>query len=515
MNKALTYVSFPAPTRTPDRLSTIASLFGACPTPITNSLTLDIGCGQGWDILSLASAFPTANFIGLDISEEVLNLARKTAKDLDLNNITFYNLDITKLDDTNVEIKNNLRPNSFDYIICHGLYSWVSEINSKAILKACNELLKDNGLAYISFNSMPAWSTRAILCQALRQFTAHSVDKLIAAREAIDFIYTTLQDYPTPYSMSLRLELENIKKSSDGFILQELLSDHSHAEYLQTFVAKAKAVKLYYVADAKIERTVSKRLTEIKEAKALCKAVEKLPSQLEQEQALDFIFPTWLRQAIVSKKELTTDKIAHELLPKLYIASPLVPSHPDDPEGGNDTFMSPAGIHVQITNKNLYQAIYNLNMTWPDWITVVQLYKTLSAGSAYSLEEFSLDLIPLFYKGVIELHSHPQLFSTTISNQPKIFKLALLQAKQQNWVTNLKFEYSTITDFERQLIPLLNGENNQERLCKKMQELIESGELNLKDDFKNTDLEIQQLVKYGIEEALNHFKESGLLVQNL
>jgi 2-polyprenyl-3-methyl-5-hydroxy-6-metoxy-1,4-benzoquinol methylase len=51
----------------------------------------------------------------------------------------------------------------FDYIITHGVFSWVPHDVAEKVLQICAEQLTPNGLAYNSFNTYPGWHMR--MCQ--------------------------------------------------------------------------------------------------------------------------------------------------------------------------------------------------------------------------------------------------------------------------------------------------------------------------------------------------------------
>ncbi len=56
---------------------------------------------------------------------------------------------------------------TFDYIIAHGMFSWVTEAVREIIFRICSEYSKTTGLAYISFNVLPGWHIRRIVREFL------------------------------------------------------------------------------------------------------------------------------------------------------------------------------------------------------------------------------------------------------------------------------------------------------------------------------------------------------------
>ena len=45
----------------------------------------------------------------------------------------------------------------FDFIICHGVFSWIAEPLREALLRVISERLAPEGVAAISFNVLPGW----------------------------------------------------------------------------------------------------------------------------------------------------------------------------------------------------------------------------------------------------------------------------------------------------------------------------------------------------------------------
>ncbi|MEC4678764.1 MAG: class I SAM-dependent methyltransferase [Nitrospirota bacterium] len=100
---------------------------------------VELGCGNGANLLALAFYHKNATFIGIDNAESELNRAQKAAEGLSLNNIQFLHEDVRQLNDV------SLLP--CDYIVAHGLYSWVRADVRSAILSFCQQRLSPSGLA--------------------------------------------------------------------------------------------------------------------------------------------------------------------------------------------------------------------------------------------------------------------------------------------------------------------------------------------------------------------------------
>ena len=109
-------VPYPAnsyPRAHPDRLQAIAALYGGRPTPVENSVVLELGCGSGGQLIPMAQQLPSTRFIGLDIDSQAIAEAQEKSKTLKLNNVEWLCVSVA-----------DWQPPRVDYIIAHGLFSW-------------------------------------------------------------------------------------------------------------------------------------------------------------------------------------------------------------------------------------------------------------------------------------------------------------------------------------------------------------------------------------------------------
>ncbi|MBM3546272.1 MAG: methyltransferase domain-containing protein [Alphaproteobacteria bacterium] len=113
----------------------------------------DLGCGQGMTCLLLAAANPEGQFIGIDFNPAHIARARDLARRMELKNVTFIEASFEAL----VEVPERLP--ELDYVALQGVYAWVGEAGRRAIVDLLAARLKPGGIAYVSYNSMPAWAS--------------------------------------------------------------------------------------------------------------------------------------------------------------------------------------------------------------------------------------------------------------------------------------------------------------------------------------------------------------------
>ena len=132
----------------PDRLASIAVLFGITPAQVESARVLELACGQGGNLIPIACSFPKSTCLGIDLSEKQIASGREIIDRLGLPNIELQAesiLDFRK------------EAGTFDYIIAHGVFSWVPGRVRDKILAICGQNLSPRGIAYVNYNTFPGW----------------------------------------------------------------------------------------------------------------------------------------------------------------------------------------------------------------------------------------------------------------------------------------------------------------------------------------------------------------------
>src|SRR5262249_53061656 len=130
----------------PARMGAIATLMNMDPAAVARCRMLEIGCGNGFNLIPMAAALPKSEFLGVDLAEDAIEIARKTAGGLGIENVRFVAGDLRDIDDAYGE---------FDYIVAHGVYTWVPVAIRDALLAVCRSRLSQSGVAFISYNAYP------------------------------------------------------------------------------------------------------------------------------------------------------------------------------------------------------------------------------------------------------------------------------------------------------------------------------------------------------------------------
>jgi SAM-dependent methyltransferase len=194
---ALPYRSLPFAESRPDHLGAVAALFGLFPTSPARARVLELGCASGGNLIPLAADAPEGRFLGIDLTARHVADGQETIARLGLENVEIRQGDIATADFGDAQ---------FDYVICHGVYSWVPEAARDAILRLAARHLAPDGVLYVSYNIYPGWHLRSIvrdICLYHAGEGGPPQHRVARARWALEHIAEG-QDDQTPYGAARR-----------------------------------------------------------------------------------------------------------------------------------------------------------------------------------------------------------------------------------------------------------------------------------------------------------------------
>ena len=135
--------------QTPDFLNFCLLLNGFEHPPLKNFKFLELGSGMGFNLNCMAALYPNGEFYGIDFNPEHICFSNKIKDDAGLKNVSFYELSFEEF----LKERKDDFP-KFDYIISHGVFSFVSDENKNFIVEIIKNKLKQGGVCYISYNDM-------------------------------------------------------------------------------------------------------------------------------------------------------------------------------------------------------------------------------------------------------------------------------------------------------------------------------------------------------------------------
>jgi methyltransferase-like protein/2-polyprenyl-3-methyl-5-hydroxy-6-metoxy-1,4-benzoquinol methylase len=480
------YQSHPFVQCTPDRLAVIATLHGIKPAPPARCRVLELGCSSGGNLLPLAERFPDSEFLGIDGSARQAAAGREAVEHLGLCNIQLEHRDI-------LEVGPEL--GKFDYIITHGVFSWVPPRVQEKILRICTENLSPNGVAYVSYNAYPGWHMRGIIRDMMlyraRPFDK-PVDRVRHARALVDFLAESVPAEDNAYGILLRSELESLRRKEDHYLFHEHLEACNQPFYFHQFMELATASGLQYVGEADYG---AMSLGNVPPAalKVLNAVAE---DRLALEQYMDFLRNRMFRQTLLCHNALSVDEeIAAERALGLYVSSPAKPeTQIVDVRSRAKAVFRGAGAVTTTTEPVMKAAMLHLAEIWPRAVSVTELIAVARSrvnpvAALVDVTRVSADsrklvepLLRCYATGQVEFTASPSSFTTIVSQRPTASQLARRQAQSSHRVTNLRHESVTLDDLHRHVLRHLDGKSDRAALLGKLAELVAQGSLMLRED---------------------------------
>ncbi|MDX3986653.1 MAG: class I SAM-dependent methyltransferase [Achromobacter sp.] len=242
------YTSNAFPFTAPGHLHAVAHLYGVTTPLPSEARVLELGCAAGGNLLPFVLAHPKAKAVGVDLSPQQIASGQLLIDQLKIRNLELRAMSITDIDAT---------WGKFDYIICHGVFSWVPPEVREAILRVCRENLKPNGLAYISYNTYPGWKASDIVRDAmlLNSYAARSPqEKLGRAKQMLSLLEHGLWA-GNAMNGALTRAAHQVAKQSDDYLAHEYLEAVNSPCYFLEFVAAIQQSGMAYLTDAEPQST--------------------------------------------------------------------------------------------------------------------------------------------------------------------------------------------------------------------------------------------------------------------
>lgn len=219
-------------------------------TPTGNWRYLELGCGYGFGLILLASTFPEHDFVGVDFNPEHIAHARRLAASAGLTNIRFEEADFLDLAHDWPE-----HWGQFDYIVAHGIISWLSATVRKALYKAMGNAATPGALVYVSYNALPGKLTNHTIQHLLRMW---QVSEAIPAQQGVSEGLQRLDALVNANAAmgtalpALKTQLDSIKKQNPNYLIHEYLHDEWHPQWFNEVVAEVSVAKLAFIGSATV-----------------------------------------------------------------------------------------------------------------------------------------------------------------------------------------------------------------------------------------------------------------------
>lgn len=511
----LPYTSNPFPQTHPDRLATIATLLGMQPPPIERCRVLELGCASGGNLAPLACSLPHSEFVGLDLSACQIAEGQKILAAVGLSNVTLKQMDL-------LEVGAEL--GQFDYIIAHGVFSWVPPQVQDKILAICRDHLTPTGVAYVSYNTYPGWrlhsAIRDMMLYHTRQ-TAEPGERIAGARELLDFLADSIVADSTPHANFLHAYVHYVRErflpaGDDAYLFHNELAEVNEPLYFHQFVERAAEFNLRYLAEAEFQSMLVDNLP----PDVAARLRQMAHSTVELEQYMDFVRNRTFRQTLLCHQEVALKgRLAPERLADFYLSSSALPENPNlDPAAGAvEVFRAPKGRKLTTDHLLTQAAMLHLSQIWPQAVPFNDLYTAARArlnapDEGRQVQILGANLLKAFayHEDLVEFHVYSPPLVRQVSERPVASPLARFQALQKaNTVTNLRHESVKIEGLGFHLLPCLDGSWTQSALVELLTCQLAEGQIEVQLDDPTIDLE--KALPEMVTAALTTLAQAALL----
>ena len=513
------YPAYPILYTHPDRLATVASLFGMKPAPVEQCRVLEIGCSDGANLMAMAVGLPQCQFVGVDAAGTAIARGRALAAEVGLKNLTLRHLDLLEMAPDYGE---------FDYIIAHGVYSWVPEPVRQQILAICKGSLAPRGIAYVSYNAFPGCHSRVMLREMMLYHNRDFQDPQQKMREALTLLKLLAHSLvkPPPYSKFLQEEYERISKISPEGLYHDELGEVFAPCYFHEFMEQAGRHDLQFLGEAGFFDMVPRGLTP-----SATEVIARISNDvILKEQYLDFMCGRYFRRTLLCHPDVPLNRdVKPDCVRSRYVSTLARPESaaPSSEPGAQDTFESGTGAKLATPDPLARALLWYLHEREPERIAFGRLVTEVEARARRHFgfvpkpdQDVVSDLTEFVWTaysaGVLDLHSFCPPFVVEVSDKPLASPLARLQARHSDVVSTLDHRSLKFGNCIHQgFVTLLDGSRDRAALRADLMHMFESGKLTLHDEGGKL-VDDMQIVSKTIDEqldrALQTFARGGLLM---
>lgn len=440
-------------------LATVARLLGMHPAPVERCRVLEIGCADGANLIGMAAHLPQSDFVGVDGSEKQLARGHALRAQGGLHNLSFVAKDLRDLSD---------ELGTFDYIIAHGVFSWVAADARVALLQQCKRLLRPQGVAYISYNTWPGWHSKSYVRGLMRFSTRNFIDpeRALEAGRTIVEVFGSLM--AGVQGRILRDAAAFLRGADDDYVYHDYLEENNAPILFHAFLDAAQRAGLQYIGDAEPHRSLDLNLPDT--TRAALSFFTDDPIVLEQ--YLDFLTDRDLRRTLLCHDDVVLRRtLDAETLAALFVRVPLTDRQKTP--NGDLVFRRPGDPDAAIVAQApLHRAVLDrLVAVYPSAIRIGDLSAALRVDRDSLIELLSA----CFLRGFAELDVSARRIPSAPVEPPWIHPLARAQAAAEQPVTSALHQGIAVKQpAHRHAIVLADGTRDIEAIAQVLGQPVET-----------------------------------------
>lgn len=433
------------------------------PTSPAKARVLELGCAGGGNLIPMAWYLPKATFLGVDRAAVPLAAGQALVERLGLSNLILRQEDILNLDPESL--------GEFDYILAHGVWSWIPFQAQEQLLHLCGACLAPQGIAYVSYNTLPGWHLRGMVRDLLLYHTRTLREprtRLAAAQALLDRLATAWHGDETPMARYLTQEVMELHHAHPSYLFHEYLEENNTPILFADFAQRVAQHGLTYLAEAELYTMFPSTLPE--GAAALVDPMEDL---VDREQHMDFLRYRYFRKTLLCR---ANTPLVREMdltrLREFSISALLLPVQGADlAHIVTEDFAAPDGVRFGVTHPLTKAALLYLAEVYPDAVAYSVLEEAavrrtaVTGVSEWNVEQLIGELFSLYAHRAVRLTLIPETFDHSIPLRPRAHALARAQAAARlGHLATVRHTTLEIDPLAGQLVQLMDGTRTLDEL---------------------------------------------------
>jgi methyltransferase-like protein/SAM-dependent methyltransferase len=459
-------------------MATMATLYGMTPPLVETCRVLEIGCATGENLLSMAVTLPKASFVGIDYSVREIEAGVQRLKATRLSNVDLRCVSL-------MDVQPNI--GKFDYMICHGVYSWVAPEVADRLLSLYARHLSPQGIGYISYNTYPGWHLKSIIRDALR----YHVREISGVQQQVDaartYLHALANSVPTSkeiYAKVIQEGAKDIDTYPDDYVYHEFLEEWNCPIYFSEFMERVESKGLKYIGPGKFTRCEASLPADLQQV------ISAIPKRTAREQYVDYFSSRSFRQSLVCRTgNAVLESPSLAALQTCYVSTDLRPISSDAVLDSSDSvcFRSSTQDELTTNKPHVKLALQYLAAHAPRPVPFASIWPAIESrlradgDPSSSPAALAQALLQCFQGNMVDLMVSCFPIVLEVSSRPIASPLARSQAVQYERVSNLRHRLIPLSDFERLVVANLDGTKDRTDLCHVLCQAIDRGALDLLD----------------------------------
>lgn len=469
---AIPYESVPISETHVEGLAALGRLFGVPTADPQRCRVLELGCAEGGNLIPMAFYLPGSHFVGLDLSQGQIAAGQRLVAALGLGNIALLHRDVMQPTE---------ELGQFDYIIAHGLYSWVPAPVQARILQICAQHLAPGGIAYVSWNALPGWHTRAVMRDMLLAHTralTNPAERLQAAYRFLAEFGPGLAEEAGDLAAILAAEVAYLRQAPPSYLYHEYLVETNTPLLFRDFAAQAARQGLRYVADVDLHTMLPHTLGRAGQA-----ALSGIEDRLARIQAMDFLRARRFHRSLLTLAA-TPVREAPDLDAFRRLAFHADLTSEEEIDLGSterQTFTTPTGACYAVAHPLSKAALMWLASVYPSSVGYADLFAAAAnlvseyaaAEMAQNEAAFERELLDLVAWGAVKPVVTVQTYAVAPDERPRAHALARAQTELgADCVASIRHTAVHLDAPAARLLGLLDGRHDLAALTQAMQPLL-------------------------------------------